>query len=437
MILLVSCHQETIVPVEVDFLWQTTSENYTTPLNVTIVNKTKNADEYYWTFEGGEPSTSIKKNPGSVIFASPGEHTITLEAWNFGNRNLKTSVIRVDSAVLLNFYAEVEINNYAPAEFHIYNQSSGGSVYKWIFEGGEPAFYEGISPPAVTYSQEGTYSIILISNNGSSDFILSRNIEVKESLDASFVIIPSFEDIDDMEAPLRATLETQLQGVETILWECENAIINDETSPDADLYFSQAGNYTVYLNVSNGKQGKKISHEIIVKPNTNLRMHSNIRFGINTAQETIGSVYSTKLRSGFKSSEIDKSNGPSIDIAFLGLNVNFIYNKFVSPTSLFDTPLVPVPGATPTLFINRQERINTVLLTVEQFIAMTTDVYLKDLDLTYNDPEDDFFSDSIVPRIVLFETSDGRKGAIHIKEIIKNGMENSYILTDIKIQKND
>ena len=38
-------------------------------------------------------------------------------------------------------------------------------------------------------------------------------------------------------------------------------------------------------------------------------------------------------------------------------------------------------------------------------------------------------------RIVLFETANGRKGAIKIKEYISNGTE-SYIFVDIKMQKN-
>ena len=44
------------------------------------------------------------------------------------------------------------------------------------------------------------------------------------------------------------------------------------------------------------------------------------------------------------------------------------------------------------------------------------------------------FDNTIVPRIVLFETSDGRKGAIKIKELVQAGT-NSHIVVDIKVQK--
>jgi len=426
-----------MIPVDVDFSLHMIDENLTSPLSITVINLTKNADVYYWTFENGDPATSSKKDPGTIIFTSPGEHKISLEAWNSGDHKAKSSLIHVDSIVRLDFSSEVEINNYAPAQIHIINRSSGGSNYRWIFEGGDPATYEGFSPPSITYHQKGNYDIILIANNGSADFILRKNIEILDSLNATFAIIPSFEDIDDMEAPFRARLKADLQGVESILWKCDNAVITNETSPDADLFINEAGTYTVYLNISNGKQEKTVSSEIIVKPNTNLRSHNDIRFGINTAQESIGSVYSTLLRRNFKSSEINASNGPFIDIAFLGLNATFVYNRFISPDNLFDTPLTPVIGAKTTKFINLQEQRSPVQLTVEQFNTMTTDIYLKELDLTIVDTANDYFSSSSLPRIVLFETADGRKGAILVKEIVKNGLENSYILTDIKIQKND
>jgi hypothetical protein len=44
------------------------------------------------------------------------------------------------------------------------------------------------------------------------------------------------------------------------------------------------------------------------------------------------------------------------------------------------------------------------------------------------------FNNSTVPRIVLFQSQDGRKGAVYIKQFIAAGTS-SYVLTDIKVQK--
>ena len=61
--LLFSCHQEEDIPIEID-VKILIKEDRTSPVFVTIENNTKNAEEFMWTFENGDPSFSNKKNPG-------------------------------------------------------------------------------------------------------------------------------------------------------------------------------------------------------------------------------------------------------------------------------------------------------------------------------------------------------------------------------------
>ena len=44
------------------------------------------------------------------------------------------------------------------------------------------------------------------------------------------------------------------------------------------------------------------------------------------------------------------------------------------------------------------------------------------------------FDQTVVPRIILFQTADGRKGAIKIKEYVLEA-STAYIVADIKVQK--
>jgi hypothetical protein len=46
----------------------------------------------------------------------------------------------------------------------------------------------------------------------------------------------------------------------------------------------------------------------------------------------------------------------------------------------------------------------------------------------------DDFSNSLVPRVVVFKNSSGKKGAVKIKQFVMNG-DDSYIICDIKVQK--
>jgi PKD repeat protein len=436
LFILFACREEQTIPIEIDVVLSIRAENHTAPLTVTIENKTRGASDFLWTFEGGDPPASTKKNPDAVSFITPGEHNITLEAWNDGFRTDKTYTIRVDSAVRMDFRVEVDVNHYAPATFRITNLSSGGSSYKWTFEGGEPDVYEGYSPPAITYPEEGVYTVTLTTENGSATYTIHKEIEVRESLDASFDIIPSFEDEDDMEAPLRATFDTWLQGVEVLLWECEGAVITEPNSIDAAIYFPSQGRYTVYLEVSNHKESKRISREIVVNANTNLRTHQDIHLGINTSQENFSIYYATGLRRAFKISEVNESNGGFIDIVYFGLSKNFSYNLFVSPDQLSETTFPDIPNAIHTRFINRTE-LGGIQLTPDQFNEMTTDAFLRNLPIASATYGNDFFTDTPLPRVVLFETSDGRKGAILVKEMVTKEKENSYIVIDIKVQKND
>ena len=430
-----SCHEEQTIPVEIDVRLQVRDDR-TSPVYVHIENNTRNAEGFSWTFEGGNPSESSLRHPDPVRFETVGEHLITLEAWNNGSRDVQTFTVRVDSAVTADFRTEVVVNNNAPAVFHITNLSSGGTTYHWTFEGGVPNTYTGIQPPDITYALSGSYTIQLLVENGSAQFTAQQTIEVKESMSAAFTITPSLEDEDDLEAPLRATLMAELVGVESLEWSCAGAEIQNKTNAEASIYFPTAGNYTVTLAVSNGKETQKINQTFEVKANMNLRTHRDIRLGINTAQETIGSYYSTRLRRTFKASEITAENGKDIDIVYFGMNSEFLLNRFVSPAGLSATPLKEIPNASQTHFINLQENVSFGL-TIEQWNILTTDALLKDLPIAENTTGDEYFEKTLLPRIVLFETGDGRKGAILVKEMVSASPSDSYIVVDIKIQKND
>jgi hypothetical protein len=65
---------------------------------------------------------------------------------------------------------------------------------------------------------------------------------------------------------------------------------------------------------------------------------------------------------------------------------------------------------------------------------MTDDILLAGVTITETTAGIQEFDNSVVPRIVLFETEDGRKGAIKIKDFVVDGL-NSYVLIDVKVMK--
>lgn len=436
LFLSLSCREEVVIPVEIDVTFRIKDDNHTSPLYVNVDNRTKNADRYSWTFEGGIPAASTAQYPSVIRFDEPGEHRITLRAWNDGDTREQTFTIRVDSAVVAAFTPEVIVNNHAPAQYRFINNSAGGTSYSWTFEGGDIPSFEGQHPPMITYNDEGTYTVSLTIQNGSATFNCIRQITVTPSLEADFDIVPSFED-EDYEAPLRATFDARLQGVESLEWKTQGGVLTSRDTPESGVFFANPGLYTITLEASNGKEIRTVSKNIEVKPNRNLRTHAGIALGINTAQDIIGSCYSTKLRRVVKQSEIKDTDPSLIDIVYEGLNKDFVLNKFISPDSTgLQSTMTIIPNAVHTRFINKQEDGN-VLITPGQFDAMTDDRLLQPIRFNLLNYGWAPFEASPLPRVVLFETYDGRKGAILVKELVSLEAHNSHLLIDIKIQKND
>lgn len=99
------------------------AEDKTSPVIVQLKNNSYGADEYEWTFEGGLPNSSREKQLGSVTFAEPGEHSIRASAWNAVDERISEQVIRVDSAMSIDFDYNIAINSIAPGVVSISRSS--------------------------------------------------------------------------------------------------------------------------------------------------------------------------------------------------------------------------------------------------------------------------------------------------------------------------
>ena len=103
----------------------TIAEDKTSPVTVKLQNNSYGADEYEWTFEGGVPASSRDRAPESVTFTEAGEHKIRLRVWNAVDERISEQVIRVDSAMSIDFDYAIAINDIAPGVVSISNKSRG------------------------------------------------------------------------------------------------------------------------------------------------------------------------------------------------------------------------------------------------------------------------------------------------------------------------
>jgi PKD repeat protein len=432
-IYLQNCYREQTVSVVADFTVTVENEDYSVPVRILIENKSAGADNYKWTFEGGEPSSSDKRQPEAVFYNKAGIYVISLEAWNVDERKVKEYSLQLDSAISIGFDVEIPVNNISPVQAVITNTSKGGTTYRWTFAGGQPSSSELHTPPAVKFVDAGEHTITLEMSNGRETLVHSETVTVLPAMTLDFSIIPSFED-EDMEAPFTATLKNNSINGVNYTWTTENGLIINDTAPDfATVFCTSDGTYTLTLKADNGKEIKSISKKITVKPNSNIYIIQNVKLGIKSAHATVGSFYSCALRSVITRDDVNEQNAPLIDFAFFGLNETFRLCRFLSPDSVGNYAFYDIPKASHTAIINTLEN-SPVSFSVEDFDSMTTDLPLHSLPVAANDSNEDYFTDSSIPRIVLFETADGRKGAIKIKSFVTEGAE-SYVLVDIKVYK--
>lgn len=435
--LLSSCSKEEAVPITIDFSIEVVDNDYSVPVQVKITNSTEGADTYNWTFTGANPSSSSDKNPGTITYTEAGKYTIKLEASNQDEiSEIKEVTISIDAEIIVGFTAEILVDNFPPMEVALTNTTIGATTYSWTFQDGNPLTASNQHPSNVTFNNPGEYTITLEVSNGLETYQTEQTVMVAPHLVVDFDYEVAFED-DDFQAPVTLTMLNNSISATDYTWTFTGGTPTVSTDENPTVTFNSPGTYTLELEATNGKETLTISQSITVIPNTNIITFQDIQVGINTAHSNnnIGAFFSTTTREVYKKEDVTADNGASIDIAFFGLNQNFSFNKFVSPDEVQTLTFDAIPNATHTKFINLQESCGcSTSMTIAQFDAITDDTLLDALTITETTGGLQDFDNSIIPRIVLFETQDGRKGAIKIKSFIADGT-NSYIIIDIKVMK--
>lgn len=430
-----SCAREESIPVKADFSIKVTNEDYSVPVKVEISNTSSGADTFHWSFEGASVSSSTERNPKPIVYPTAGTYKIVLTASNKdGNTDIKTIEIKVDEAMKVDFSWEMIGSDIAPVTLQMKDLSLGATSYSWTFDGGMPAHSTEKNPKVVFHSQ-GEHTIKLTIHNGRETYSVEKKIMVKPAMAVDFDWSVDFID-EDYQAPVLLHLNNHSTNATSYSWAISpsaNASFSSTTDMNPTLNIHNPGTYTISLTATNDKESKTIEKQIIIKPDTNLLSFSNIKLGINTAHSSIGSFFSSSLGKVITKNEVNNSNGHLIDFVFFGLNDSFNYNQFSSPTNLQNTTFREIPNAKHTKIISTQELVE-IQLNESQFNNINHGNDFRNITINESSKGNSVFNKNTTPRIILFQTQDGRKGAIKIKTFVSEGTQ-SYILTDIKVQK--
>ncbi|HEX8575100.1 MAG TPA: PKD domain-containing protein [Flavobacterium sp.] len=432
MFFLYSCLTEEVLVANADFLIEEiiTSSGKT----ATFTNLSTNGEVFEWTFENGTPATSNQFNPGQVSFTVAGTHTIKLKV---ANKDGSVSEIEKQITVIANpstdFNYQILINNYAPVEVQLTNLSQNVTGYNWQFSNGVPESSTVAQPANVLFNIPGPQTITLNTVNATGQTgqkTVTFEVLPELNVDFEYTVLP----IDDSyNAPVKVFINNTTISATSYSWEVIGANPSTSTEANPIFIFNSEGNYQIKLTATNGKQTETVIRNISVLAYTNLSIHNNVKLGINSAQNTLGSYYSTVQKRVYKSSEITPQNGNLIDVVYFGLGSTFSSNVFVSPTNTTTFGLADIPNAAITRYTNKQESCSCscTAVTENNFDDVTNDSFLQSFTITN---ENTSFNSGVLPRIVPFVTANGRKGLIKIKAFVNDGA-NSYVLVDIKVQK--
>ena len=431
IILFSSCLHEQSVPISSSFSIEV-AEDKTSPVIVQLKNESYGADEYEWTFEGGLPSSSREKQPGTVTFTEPGEHKIHLRVKNAVEEKVSEQTIRVDSALSLNFDYEIAINDIAPAVVSLRNLSKGGSHYEWTFEGGAPSSSTSAYPSVVTFKDGGEHKIHLRVFNGSRYEEFSKTFTLQAPMHADFSYTPSAVD-QDWEAPLTLITKNLTTSGLTYEWQCAGATVHQAEAESTTIRFERAGNYKLTLLARNGKEEQRIEKTLTIKPNSGIIAQSDLKFGINEAKNTIGCFYSAYAGGVVTSKHIaDAQLGDKVDFGFFALNSAFNYCYFFAPNEAAASSFPPITGARGASFVHQLASYGITLSDADfESIKQATDFNRFQ---QWRETSSKHFDKNNSPHFVLLRTADGRRGIVRVKRYVFAGAA-SYILADIKLEK--
>ncbi len=428
-----SCAVEQNIPIEGDFSVSMVNDNHNVPARIRITNQVKGADTFLWEFPQGNYTSSDLPHPEEVIYNQVGTHTITLHASNMdGEKKTFEKNFTLFAELTSLFEWEQVGSSYAPLTLTMKNRSQGAQAYQWHFEGGTPE-YSSEESPQVVFQNGGNFKITLETINHSQRQKSEQVISVNPPLKVAFDLQNEYA--HNWQAPVRIFLTNKTENATLgYHWRVTNGTFSQESTDEhPNFLLPQSGEYQVILTAKNDKQTLSLEKKIIVEQGQNLLTFTNIKLGINTAQHTIGCFFSSYLGKTLTFDQITSEMGKQIDWVYFGQNASFTYNLFLSPNKAETAVFDQIPNATNTIFINKQENTGQTFLDADAFDNLLSGNDFATINIKNNQNQAPF-SNQLTPRIVLFQTADGRKGAIKIKEYVNAGTQ-SYILVDIKIQK--
>ncbi len=202
-----------------------------------------NTTAWSWAFTGGTPATSNDQNP-TVTYSTPGTYPVTLVATNGVGDNTLTQngFINVTDAAPISSFSTTMLGSTVNFE----SLSSGATNYTWIFGDGNMSMEEN---PTHTYTEDGTYDVILTVSNGCGTSEITETIVIATLPTAGFTA-----DVLAGCAPLEvAFTNMSSNNAVTWSWNFDGAFPSTSVDENPIVVYGAAGTYNVSLVATNAQ----------------------------------------------------------------------------------------------------------------------------------------------------------------------------------------
>ncbi len=212
-----------------------------TGLNVQFADQSSsNATGWNWSFPGGTPSSSPAQNP-SVTYNNPGNFSVTLTVSNAAGNDTATEpdFIAVADVPTAGFGISV-----VDRTVNFSNITTNGVSYVWNFGDGtnSTAF-----SPTHTYTEDGTFPVILIANNGCGSSTLIQTVTISTLPTADFTA-----NVTNGCASFNVQFSDQSSSNTTSWsWSFPGGNPSFSNSPNPVVAYITRGTYDVSLTVAN------------------------------------------------------------------------------------------------------------------------------------------------------------------------------------------
>jgi len=215
----------------------------TSDVDAVFSNTSNGADSYLWNF--GDGNTSTDADP-SYTYLADGTYTVTLEATNpcgtvTMSQNITISNTGSVQAPITAFSSNIN-SGCAPMTIQYNDESTNAPTsWSWSFEGGMPATSTDQNP-AVTYTNPGTYTVILETSN-----IAGSDTEVE----ISYIVIEDvpFAMFSSSQSEATVSFINASSGADSYSWDFGDGNTSTDTNPQHT--YEESGNYTVVLTSTN------------------------------------------------------------------------------------------------------------------------------------------------------------------------------------------